>query len=135
MTDELRRSIADQEQRRSQLERMADFGVTMTEVSGVATTYGTGEFSSEAKFNVLFLERPTPSISWEILDPEGMSVPPVAGQWPTVSSGVFAWEVDSRGPDDWYIGATIGSVITGIDTQLINIHWSFRGRAFRNPVP
>lgn len=127
----LERQVVDQERRRNQLERIAELGVALTEATGTMTVAGVGEMSREVGFTVFFLERPALSIGWEIAD----EAVPTPGNWPVVSAGIFRWlRKDMGAGRKYYSGAQIGVVVQASADQKITVHWSVRGKAFRNPV-
>lgn len=112
-------------------ERAAALGVQMTECSGTVFIEGPGEATQPVTFPVAFIERPTISGGWELVENQSTEV----GNLPTCSVGVISWVTNK--PDNvrtYWIGALLCIVSTGKDDQLLYAHWQMRGRALRNPI-
>lgn len=119
------------ERRRHQLEQADEMTVRHSSVEGWAAVDGAGEAVVDVKFPVLFCERPVFTFGHELSD----NVWPTQGAFPTVSATVVTWSFVTRGPTKRYWdGARLAVVVGGPDGMHSLLHYSFAGKAFRNPV-
>lgn len=122
------------ERRRAELERVDDMLTKPTILSGRLLAMGAGEIQVEMKFPVLFSEVPILSFAGELDDNETA----VTGRFPTATGTVHRWlrykEDQQGGFDGYYVGAVVGLVTTGQESQRLWVHWTAIGQALRNPV-
>lgn len=131
MTGPLRRQ-GILEQRRQDVRRIDTMTVKVTRVSGRILVVGTGEVSVDVPFPVAFAERPIFNFGGE-LDENHRAT---AGVYPTVSAVVVNWDKKGElpGVDGRYIGSSLAIVTSGVEGQQMWIHYSFEGKAIRNPI-
>jgi hypothetical protein len=83
-----------------------------------------------------FIEEPlfTYGSSWDNDPPYQARPRPTPGAYPTLSATVHRWIMSSTGPIPAYVGCVLGVVTTGSATQVLKLHYSFRGRALSVPA-
>lgn len=114
-----------------------------TVISNLATTHsvdgkflinGAGEASQFVKFPVSFIERPNFVTGGE-LNPGSVAT---SGSYPTISCVISSWEIQQLGnagfAKEYFTGAYILVVTTGVSTQKMWVHWRATGRALSNPA-
>jgi hypothetical protein len=126
------------ERRRDDVERIDDMRVKATDVSGyVLLAHGadvtTAEATVDLDFPVTFTEKPVFTFGGE-LDKNHRAL---AGSYPTISAVIVNWEISGEidgATEGRYIGASIACVTSGQAAQNIWLHYSFKGKAMRNPL-
>lgn len=91
------------------------------------------EASVDLPFPVLFTEKPVFTYGAELDDNHR----PLAGSYPTLAAVVARWDTIGRiqgVTDGRFKGATVVTVTTGQAGQHIWLHYSFEGKAIRNPL-
>lgn len=112
--------------------------VKVTRVSGyVLLVHGVditaAEGSVDIPFPVVFTEKPVFTFGAELDDNHR----PLAGVFPTLAAVVARWQVVGRVEgvtEGRFKGATVVTVSTGQAAQNIWLHYSFEGKAIRNPL-
>jgi hypothetical protein len=94
------------------------------------------ETTVEIQFVNVFIEEPlfTYGSAWNNDPPYQARPRPTPGSYPTLSATVHRWIMANAGPTPGYSGAILGVVTTGSATQVLNLHYSFRGRAISVPA-
>lgn len=131
-----RRGIA--EVRRQDLSRIDQMVVKVTRVTGYVLIQHdidvtAAESSVFLPFPVMFTERPVFTFGSELDENHR----PLAGSYPTLSATVVDWQavgVVEGLTDGRFNGATVTVVSTGQSGQHIWLHYSFEGKAIRNPL-
>lgn len=126
------------EQRRDDITRIGQMTVKPTRVSGYVTLVHpadatASEASTDIDFPVVFTEKPVFTFGAELGDNHRAR----AGVYPTVSAVVVRWDTQGEiagATEGRFAGATVASVTTGQAGQVIVLHYSFEGKAIRNPV-
>jgi hypothetical protein len=126
------------ESRRDDVKRVDAMTVKVTRVSGYVlvvhdTDVTTAEASVDLTFPVVFTEKPVFTFGAELADNHR----PLAGSYPTMSAVVSLWETVGEvtgATEGRYVGATVVTVSTGQAAQNIWLHYSFEGKAIRNPL-
>lgn len=120
------------ERARTDRGRIDAMTVKETQVSGRVLVDGAGEAAIDVPFAVVFSERPIFTFGGEL----DVNHTPEATNFPTVSAVVLSWDkVDDIDNvfDGRYKGARIAVVTTGKVDMKMWVHYSFQGRAMRNP--
>lgn len=121
------------ENRRETVRRIDAMTVKVTRVSGRVLVVGTGEVAVDIPFPVNFAERPIFNFGGELNDNHHAT----AGEYPTVSAVVVGWSIQKEiegATEGYFTGATLAAVTTGQTGQQMWIHYSFEGKAIRNPL-
>jgi hypothetical protein len=120
------------EQKRYSVQRIEAMTVRPTRLQGRTQILGVGEVSFDVEFPVKFVEVPILSFGGE-LDKTSVVT---ATTFPTISVCVIEWENEEArlGDDGLFVGATLAVVTGGNPGQSIWVHWTFDGKALRNPV-
>lgn len=126
------------ETRREDVRRIDAMTVKVTRVTGYVlieheTDVAAAESSVDLQFPVVFTEKPVFTFGSELAENHRA----LATEYPTLSATVARWE--SKGE---VIGATLGRFVgahvvvvsTGQVGQHIWLHYSFEGKAIRNPI-
>lgn len=129
--------LGHQESRRADLQRIDDFVIKPTRVSGEVLTEGTGEALVDVPFPVWFAQKPSMSFGGELESPIMAE-----GFFPTVSVVVYQWimSLDERLGGGYWTGARLAVVTMGtlaedlVSPQRMIIHWQAEGKAFRMPL-
>lgn len=126
------------ETRRDDITRVRGMEVKVTRVTGyVLLSHGddvtSAEASIELPFPVVFSEKPVFTYGAEL----DTNHRPVAEAYPTLNACVVNWDVVGEvegATEGRYVGATVVTVTTGTAGQSIWLHYSFEGKAIRNPL-
>lgn len=120
------------EKRREDVRRVDAMTVKVTRVEGRVLIKNAGEARVEVPFSVVFCERPFFNFGGEM----DTNFRVTAGSYPTVSAVVEEWTVvgESDAAEGRYNGCTLAVVTTGQDDQQMWLHYSFEGKAIRNPL-
>ncbi len=120
------------ETRRETIRRIDAMTVKVTRFSGRLLVGGTGEGSVDVPFPVEFVERPIFNFGGE-LDSNHRAT---AGRYPTVSAVIVDWVIvgANKGTEGRFRGATLAVTSRGTAGQKMWIHYTFEGKALRNPV-
>ena len=126
------------EHRRDDLTRINSMTVKPTRVSGYITIahpsdIDSAEASVDLPFPVVFTEKPVFTYGAEL----GENHRALAGQYPTMSACVVLWDTVGAvegATEGRYVGCTVATVSTGQAGQIIVLHYSFEGKAIRNPL-
>lgn len=113
-------------------QRIDSMTVKPTRLHGRWQVIGAGEVQFDLAFPIQFIELPQFYFGGE-LDKTSVAV---TGNYPGVMVTVLQWVNTNQaaGYDGLYVGATLGAIIVGPATQRLWIHWTFDGKALRNPV-
>lgn len=121
------------ESRSDKIKRIDSMTVKVQKVSGRVLINGSGEVSVFVPFAVNFIERPVFNYGGELDENERAT----AGRYPTISAVVVNWskvkEIEGA-TEGYYIGSDVAVYTTGQTEQRIWLHYSFEGKAIRNPV-
>lgn len=112
--------------------------VKPTRVSGYVTLVhpvdaAASEASTDIDFPVVFAEKPVFTFGAEL----GPNHRPLAGQYPTMTACVAQWDTVGEvvgATEGRFVGARVVTVSTGQEGQVILLHYSFEGKAIRNPL-
>lgn len=121
------------ESRREDVKRIDAMTVKVTRVTGRVLVVGSGEVTVNIPFAVNFTEKPVFNFGGELDDNHRAT----AGRYPTVSGVIVGWEVVKEiegATDGYFVAADIALVTTGQDDQNMWFHYSFEGKAIRNPL-
>lgn len=120
------------EKRREDVRRIDSMTVKVTRVSGRVLVVGAGEASVDIEFPIVFCEMPIFNFGAALAD--GHS--PLAGSFPTISAVVSTWEIEGAGPGvtGRYTACGLAIVAGGQEDQQMWLHYSFEGKAIRNPL-
>lgn len=126
------------EKRRDNIERIEQMTVQITDYFGhvlivhdANTT--TGEATVDIEFPVVFTEKPVFTYGGE-LDKNHRAT---AGSYPEITAVVVDWNTVGAiegVTEGRYVGATVDTVTKGQANQNILLHYSFKGKAMRNPL-
>jgi len=89
-----------------------------------------GESVATVTFPVVFTQRPVFTSGLELPGNEWLTY----GSFPLWSATIAAWNTVTLGDELGYRGATIGVVLFADTTENADLHYSFAGRSFTNPV-
>lgn len=131
-----RRSRA--EQRREDIKRVDAMTVKVTRVTGYVllvhdAEVANAEASVDITFPVVFTEKPVFTYGAELATNHRA----LAGSFPTLNAVVVRWTVKGAvagASDGRFTGATVVTYTTGQAGQNIWLHYSFEGKAIRNPL-
>lgn len=131
MTRLARDPMSQVEHHRRRSEQIQEFTVKQHRVTHFIDVDGAGEVSVDVNFPVKFIEKPAISSgAAELRDGEVLT----AGQFPTANCTVVKWVLDELDETRvYYVGAQLGVVTTGPESQKLTVHVSMEGRALRNP--
>jgi len=125
------------ERRRSDIVHSQEIQATEHIVKGSTEIKGAGETFLEVALPVVYIDKPTFMFAGEL----GSLTSPVPGAFPTLSAIVVSWDVITPDLDLYgaslrqhYRGATLAVVTTGVETQMMRLHWTFMGMALTNPT-
>ena len=126
------RQRGSMEQRRQDVNRVNAMTVQVTRGTCRILVVGAGEVAVDIPFPVVFGELPNFGYGGEMNTNHRVT----AGTYPTISAIVTAWETVSDDPlaHERYVGASIAVVTTGNTDQEVWLHYSFEGKAMRNPL-
>lgn len=121
------------EARRTDIQRVEDFLIKPTRVSGFYEIIFDGTSTAQetlvdVTFPVWFVDRPAMSFGGELV----RDIVEV-GNYPTISVVVIAWEKvnDLRPGGGYWAGATLAVVATGRLEERMIVHWQAEARALR----
>ncbi len=126
------------QQRREDITRIEKMTVKVTRVTGYvlivhAETARVAEASVDIGFPVVFTEKPVFTFGSELAENHS----PSARSYPQLSATVASWETAGAADgvtEGRFVGATVVAVSRGQKGQNIWLHYSFEGRAIRNPL-
>ncbi len=120
------------ETRRETVRRIDAMTVKVTRVSGRLLVGGQGEGSVDVPFPVEFVERPIFNFGGEL----DVNHRATAGRYPSVSAVIVDWVIigANNGTEGHFKGATLAVTSRGTAGQKMWIHYTFEGKALRNPL-
>lgn len=119
------------EDRRAEVDRINAAEAQYFKVSGLIKVVGIGDAQARVAFPVNFVDKPVLHFGGEL----DYGQPTRSfGSFPTWSASVLTWNFLFK-PDGAfvYVGAILGIVVTGLSSQIMNIHWSVEGIGLRTP--
>lgn len=126
------------EARRDDISRVRQMEVKVTRVTGYVLISHEDEVTSaeasvDLPFPVVFTEKPVFTYGSEL----DANHRPLAGEYPTFSATVVNWDTVGAlagATEGRYTAATVVVVTSGQAGQAIWLHYSFEGKAIRNPL-
>jgi len=118
------------EQRRGQVERGRSVEGRIHKVFITINLIGSGEVLADVNFPVWFQEKPAVSSGGEMAENEVI----VDTQFPTISVIVKSWVKQKRDLAEYFTGATLIVVTSGVPGQKMIAHFQAEGKALRNPL-
>lgn len=126
------------ETRRDDVRRIEGMTVKVTRVTGYVLLVHdaevvTAEATVDLPFPVTFTEKPVFTFGSELADNHRA----LAGSYPTLSAVVVGWDTVGEvvgATEGRFVGATVVTVSSGQAGQNIWLHYSFEGKAIRNPL-
>lgn len=117
------------DQRRQDVERIADQTPKYTVVEGLANIDGVGEGQVDVVFPILFMEEPIWGGDFALATNQTVT------SFPTFDKFLVKWTtINKAGGRTYYSGARIGVLIDGDDGLKTVLHYRFSGTAFTEPT-